>query len=47
MYNNLPTHIDYCKYLGLILDSKMSRVQHIFSAIYVMYQARKYLDKKG
>ena len=54
MSNSRLTQIECCKYLGVILDSKMSWVQHITyvknkvsKGIGIMYQARKYLNKKS
>ena len=50
MNNNTLTQIECCKYLGVILDSKMAWVQQITCFKYkiskclgIMYQARKYL----
>ena len=54
MSNSTLTQVECCKYLGVILDSKMSWVQHITyvknkvsKGIGIMYQARKYLNKKS
>ena len=54
MSNSRQTQVECCKYLGVILESKMSWVQHITYVKYKvskgigsMYQARKYLNKKS
>ena len=46
--------VENCKYLGIILDNKISWVEHITyvknkipKGIGIMYQARKYLNRNG
>ena len=53
MNNNILEKVECCKYLGIILDNKISWIQHIAyvkgkisKGIGIMYQARKHLTKK-
>ena len=54
MNNCTLTRTECCKYIGVILDSNMSWVQHIiyvrskvYNCIDIMYQVRKYLYKNS
>ena len=54
MNNNELEEVKYCKYLGVILDCKISWIQHIAyvkskisKGVGIMYQARKYLDRRS
>ena len=54
MNNSELEQVKYCKYLGVILDCKISWVQHIAyvkskisKGVGKMYQARKYLDRNS